>query len=101
MNTLKLFAKGRSNENPNGLDSLVACERISEGLDIKSVDTIILFCSDNARLKTIQRIGRALRIDENNPEKIATVVDFIYENEGSADLSRKEWLVELSKVRRK
>jgi len=101
MNTLNLFAKGRSNENPNGLDSLVACERISEGLDIKSVDTIILFCSDNARLKTIQRIGRALRIDETNPEKVATVVDFIYENEGSADLSRKEWLVELSKVRRK
>jgi len=52
-------------------------------------------------LKTIQRIGRALRIDETNPEKVATVVDFIYENEGSADLSRKEWLVELSKVRRK
>ena len=39
---LKFFAMGRTNDTPEGLDSLIACERISEGLDIKSVDTIIL-----------------------------------------------------------
>ena len=99
MKTLDQFALGRSESYPHGLDSLIACERISEGLDIKSVDTIILFCSDNARLKTIQRIGRALRTNEQNPEKIATVVDFIWEEEGSADVRRKEWLTELSKAR--
>ena len=92
---------GRTNDTPEGLDSLIACERISEGLDIKSVDTIILFCSDNSRLKTIQRIGRALRTDPENPNKMATVVDFVYDDERSADVRRREWLDELSKIRRK
>ena len=99
--TLKFFAMGRTNDTPEGLDSLIACERISEGLDIKSVDTIILFCSDNSRLKTIQRIGRALRTDPENPNKMATVVDFVYDDEHSADVRRREWLDELSKIRRK
>lgn len=101
MDTLDKFARGLSSQNPDGLDSLVACERISEGLDIKSVDTIILFCSDNARLKTIQRIGRALRTDDQNPDKIATVVDFICQDKDSVDHKRSEWLGKLSKVRRK
>lgn len=98
--TLELFAVGKSDERPEGLDSLIACERISEGLDIKSVDTIVLFCSDNSRLKTIQRIGRALRTDPTNPKKRATVVDFIFEEEGNADQRRKIWLEELAEIRR-
>jgi superfamily II DNA or RNA helicase len=101
MDTLEKFAIGKTPEHPEGLDSLIACERISEGLDIKSVDTIVLFCSDNSRLKTIQRIGRALRTDDEHPDKIATVVDFTFKEEGNADSRREDWLTELSKVRRK
>ena len=51
--TLDRFAKGE-------LDLLIACKRISEGLDIKTVETIILFSSDSVR-ETIE-IGRALRL---------------------------------------
>jgi len=97
MSTLKEFEKGE-------IDSLIACGRISEGVDIKSVDTIVLFSADATRLQTIQRIGRALRTDEENPGKISTVVDFIWpgdKGDESADSKREVYLTELAKTRRK
>lgn len=43
-------------------------------------------------------------MDKNNPEKKATVVDFVIEdseeNDNNADAARAEWLTELSKTRR-
>ena len=90
MNTLERFATGASLQTPHGLNSLIACERISEGIDIKSVDTIVLFSSDQRRLKTIQRIGRALRTDPARPGKIATVVDFIYDDPEHSDIARRD-----------
>ena len=97
MSTLKDFENG-------DIDSLIACGRISEGVDIKSVDTIVLFAADATRLQTIQRIGRALRSDPDNPKKVATVVDFIWEGEDeeeTADSRRRDYLSELAKARRK
>jgi len=91
--TLKKFAKGE-------LECLVACHRLSEGIDIQSLNSVILFSSDRAKLETIQRVGRCLRTDPNNPNKIATVVDFIRE-ESETDKERKIWLSEISKVRPK
>ena len=91
---------GASLQTPHGLNSLIACERISEGIDIKSVDTIVLFSSDQRRLKTIQRIGRALRTDPARPSKVATVVDFIYDDPEHSDIARRDWLHDLSKARR-
>ncbi len=105
--TLEDFAKGKSAFNPQGLDAIIACKRISEGIDIKSVDTIIIFAADNNPLQTIQRIGRALRTDKNNPKKIATIVDFIAEESDengerkkeTADMRRMQWLTDLGNVR--
>ncbi len=97
MGTLDSFAEGR-------LDFLIACDRISEGIDIKTVDTIVLFSCDQVRLQTIQRIGRALRTLSTKQDKRATVVDFYFEEEGkedSSDMLRKAWLEELSNTRRK
>jgi len=97
ISTLKDFENG-------DIDSLIACGRISEGVDIKSVDTIVLFSADATRLQTIQRIGRALRSDPNNPEKLATIVDFIWEgddDEETADTKRRDFLSELSRIRRR
>tara|TARA_Y100000768_G_scaffold334575_1_gene275377 strand:- start:389 stop:1168 length:780 start_codon:yes stop_codon:yes gene_type:complete len=97
MTTLKEFERG-------DIDSLIACGRISEGVDIKSVDTIVLFSADATRLQTIQRIGRALRTDSNNPDKISTVVDFIWEGddeEETADTKRRDYLSGLANTRRK
>jgi superfamily II DNA or RNA helicase len=54
-------------------------------------------------LGTTQRIGRALRLDKTNPDKVANVIDFILkgsdENEYNADKERKDWLTGLSKIR--
>lgn len=94
---LENFAAGK-------IDCLLTCKKISEGIDISSVTNIILFSSDRSKLVTTQRIGRALRLDKNNPEKKATVVDFVIEdseeNDNNADAARAEWLTELSKTRR-
>ncbi|HVZ91646.1 MAG TPA: DEAD/DEAH box helicase family protein [Rhizomicrobium sp.] len=95
------FARGE-------LDSLITCHRISEGIDIRSVNTIILFAAARARLETVQRLGRCLRSDPSNPLKRAVVVDFIRtddidENdptgELSADLERRDWLRSLAAIR--
>ena len=94
---LENFAAGK-------IDCLLTCKKVSEGIDISSVTNIILFSSDRSKLVTTQRIGRALRLDKNNPEKKATVVDFVIEdseeNDNNADAERAEWLTELSKTRR-
>lgn len=90
------------------LDCLLTCQKISEGIDIKSVKNIIIFASDKAKLVTTQRIGRSLRIDPKDPDKRACVVDYICinpdadsdETEISADQERCDWLSELSKIRR-
>lgn len=91
------FASGK-------ISCLLTCKKVSEGIDISSVTNIFLFASDRSRLVTTQRIGRALRIDKNNPDKIANVVDFILneigENDNNADTERQEWLEDLSKTRR-
>lgn len=88
------FSKGE-------LNCLITSKRISEGIDIKTVNSIILFSADRAKIQTIQRIGRSLRIDPNNPGKRASIVDFIQLNEDgtSPDKERYEWLLEMSKIR--
>lgn len=91
------FASGK-------ISCLLTCKKVSEGIDISSVTNIFLFASDRSRLVTTQRIGRALRLDKNNPEKVANVIDFVLsdigENDSNADQERQEWLSELSKTRR-
>ena len=89
------FASGK-------ISCLLTCKKVSEGIDISSVTNIFLFSSDRSRLVTTQRIGRALRIDKKNPDKVANVIDFILsevgENDNNADQERQEWLTELSKT---
>lgn len=91
------FAEGKIN-------CLLTCKKVSEGIDISSVTNIFLFASDRSRLVTIQRIGRALRLDKTNPNKVANVIDFVIEdaeeNGHNADQERKDWLTTLSKTRR-
>ena len=100
---LERFARG-------DLECLLTCHRLSEGIDIRSLKNVILFSSARARLETIQRIGRCLRIDPQDPHKRAGIVDFVRADQGDGqdndehiptDQLRKEWLTELSKIRPK
>ena len=94
--TLKRFARGE-------LECLVTCHRVSEGIDVQSLNSVILFSSARARLETIQRMGRCLRIDPNNAGKVANIVDFIRQSDQPGELNtdeeRAEWLDNLSQVR--
>ncbi|MEQ8829864.1 MAG: DEAD/DEAH box helicase family protein [Alphaproteobacteria bacterium] len=94
--TLRKFARGE-------LECLITCHRLSEGIDIRSLNTVILFSSERARLETIQRIGRCLRTNPDDPEKVANIVDFIREggdaDDPNADEQRRDWLMELSAIR--
>ena len=94
--TLKRFARGE-------LECLITCHRVSEGIDIRSLNSVILFSSARARLETIQRIGRCLRTDPDDPGKTANIVDFIRQSgeddEQNADEKRFDWLKGLSRVR--
>lgn len=90
------------------INLLITCKRLSQGIDIKSIKSIILFSSSRGQLETIQRIGRCLRTDPKTPNKRATVLDFIIEKKdqknldkyGDADENRKIWLSDLSKTKR-
>jgi len=88
----------------NELECLITCHRLSEGIDIQSLSSVILFSSSRVRLETIQRIGRCLRTDPENPDKIANVIDFIRANsdpnELNVDQERAIWLSDLSKIRK-
>ena len=96
--TLKRFADGE-------LECLITCHRLSEGIDIRSLQNVILFASDRSKLELIQRIGRCLRSDPSNPNKLANVVDFVRVSSANsddhltADEQRKTWLTELAKIR--
>jgi superfamily II DNA or RNA helicase/HKD family nuclease len=96
-NTLKRFARSE-------IECLITCHRVSEGIDIQSLNSVVLFSSARAKLETIQRMGRCLRIDPENPDKVSNIVDFIRNSdkdaEPTADDERRDWLTELSKVRR-
>ena len=85
------------------LDCLLTCKKVSEGIDISRVTNIVLFSSDRSKLVTTQRIGRALRLDKSNPDKVANVVDFVLESDSgdeTADRERCDWLNNLSGIRR-
>ena len=94
--TLKKFASGE-------LECLITCHRLSQGIDIPSLNSVILFSSARTRLETIQRMGRCLRANPSDIDKIANVVDFIREdqnaNKDNSDHDRKNWLTDLSEIR--
>lgn len=88
------------------LECLLTCHRLSEGIDIQDLRTVILFSSARARLETIQRMGRCLRVNPLEPGKVANVVDFIrtadtsgIPDDENADQARRDWLNELAAVR--
>ena len=85
------------------IECLITCHKVSEGIDIKKLENVILFSSASSRLETVQRIGRCLRTNPEKPEKKATVIDFIVQQEpdskDTADRIRYNWLSKLSQTK--
>lgn len=51
---------------------------LQEGIDIKKVDSIFFSSPKSSTISIVQAIGRALRLDPSNPNKIALIVIPIY-----------------------
>ncbi|WP_298362764.1 DEAD/DEAH box helicase family protein [uncultured Litoreibacter sp.] len=93
---LQRFADGE-------LNCLLTCHRLSEGIDIQSVRSVILLSADRAKIETIQRLGRCLRTDESDSSKRALVVDLLCEDENGleeADEERSVWISSIAETRR-
>jgi len=100
MSTIDNFANG-------SIKTIISCTRLDEGIDIPSLTNIFLVSATRAKLSNIQRLGRCLRKDMNNPNKKASVVDFIVidhdtinNKDINADESRRNWLKNLSKIKK-
>lgn len=86
------------------LDCLITCHKISQGIDIRALEKVILFSSASARLETIQRLGRCLRTNREQPDKVATVIDFVLvaandePDPESVDYERYIWFKQLASI---
>lgn len=69
---------------------LIAEKMLSEGLDIPKINRIILHGSDKSERDWIQKVGRALRFDKNDPTSIANVIDIVFCNPAGTPLPIEE-----------
>ena len=82
------------------IDCVINVLKLSQGIDIQNLNTIVLFATPTGR-QFIQRLGRVLRKDPENPNKKALIIDFFdeedfkNENEDSSDYRR---YIELEKI---
>ena len=60
---------------------LVTVKTLEEGIDIPHVRFIIIIAETKQIRQLIQRIGRTLRIDKNNPDKKAYIIMFEIEGD--------------------
>jgi superfamily II DNA or RNA helicase len=93
-------AENLENFSKNKIDCIINVLKLSQGIDIQNLNTIVLFATPTGR-QFIQRIGRVLRKDKNNLNKKAIIIDFFdeddlkNENENSTDYKR---YLELKKI---
>lgn len=83
------------------ISCLITAKRISEGVSINDINTVILLSTARSDTETLQRVGRALRKNPNDPNKVAVIVDFLETNrmkiEHSSDNERYLFLSDLAK----
>jgi len=81
---------------------LTNVEIAGEGVDIPAVEAVIMLRPTMSESLFLQQVGRALRIDPNNPEKIAIVLDHCANvfTHGLPDAER-EWSLDGTTKRKK
>lgn len=62
-------------ESDNGLDYIISVDVLNEGVDIPSVNQIIMLRPTESAIIFVQQLGRGLRKDDN--KKYVVVLDFI------------------------
>ena len=82
------------------IDCVINVLKLSQGIDIQNLNTIVLFATPTGR-QFIQRLGRVLRKDSENPDKKALIIDFFDEEDfknGNEDSSDYRRYIELEKI---
>lgn len=81
---------------------LTNVEIAGEGVDIPAVEAVIMLRPTMSESLFLQQVGRALRIDPNNPDKVAVILDHCANvfTHGLPDAPR-EWSLEGSTKRKK
>ncbi|USQ93613.1 MAG: N-6 DNA methylase [Candidatus Phytoplasma vitis] len=64
------------------------CLCLTEGIDIPGCNTVVFFDPKNSTLEIIQAVGRILRKDPNNPNKIAKIILLPFENNDDSSFMR-------------
>jgi superfamily II DNA or RNA helicase len=84
------------------IECIITCKRLSQGVDVQNLRSVIMFYCEQDLL-TIQRIGRTLRSDPNDPDKKGLIIDFYQPSQINkldfSDTKRLKWLKELSLIK--
>lgn len=82
----------------NMIKSLICINELKEGLDIADIDFIIRHSFNGSQVDAQQILGRALRLDENNPNKHSLLINVYVKNFNysskhykSSDISKLEY----------
>lgn len=92
--------KNLNNFSEKKIDCVINVLKLSQGIDIQNLNTIVLFATPTGR-QFIQRLGRVLRKDPENPNKKALIIDFFDEEDfknGNEDSSDYRRYIELEKI---
>jgi superfamily II DNA or RNA helicase len=60
----------------NMIDCIICINELKEGLDIPEIDLIIRHSFNGTQTDAQQILGRAIRLDENNPNKYSLLINF-------------------------
>ena len=92
--------KNLDNFSNKKIDCIINVLKLSQGIDIQNLNTIVLFATPTGR-QFIQRLGRVLRKDPENPNKRAIIIDFFDDDDiknGNEDTSDFRRYIELEKI---
>lgn len=71
-------------DHANAIDGVISSRKLTAGWDEPIVSVCYNVTPTSSQVDIVQKSGRALRLDPENPNKIATVVDFIYKQTATA-----------------
>lgn len=63
------------------IEVIIGVDMLTRGFDAPQASVCLNLAPTTSKVRATQRGGRVLRLDEDNPEKEAHIVDFIYEDD--------------------
>lgn len=66
---------------------LISERMLSQGFDLPKIDMVILHGSHKSSRDWVQKIGRAIRFDREDPDSIAEIIDIVFCESGGEPLS--------------